>query len=43
MEWTSVTVVAVGLIVFWASALFLMVALAGTGPQASDTQDPTDE
>lgn len=43
MEWASVTVVAVGLGVFWASALCLIVALAGTGPQASDAQNPTDE
>lgn len=33
MAWTSVSVVAVGLIVFWTSALCLMVALAGTSDQ----------
>ena len=33
MAWASMSVVAVGLIVFWTSALYLMVALAGTCDQ----------
>lgn len=33
MAWASVSVVAVGLIVFWTSALFLMVALTNSSPQ----------
>ena len=34
MEWASVTVVAIGPGVFWASVLCLIVALTGTAPQA---------
>lgn len=39
MEWASVTVVAIGLGVFWASVLYLIVALTGPLPRRETPRD----